>query len=160
MIQKIEGVVRHYDWGRTDKANLTFLFSKKDWKEDKYAELWMGSHPSAPSKIGDRTLLEELELRHEKPLSYLFKILSIQKCLSIQAHPNKKQAEELHAKSPGLYPDPNDKPEMFLTLTNFKCLMGFVSDEEVKALVGREPFNGFKSDNVRDALQEILLLSQ
>lgn len=61
-------------------------------------------------------------------------------------------------KFPNLYPDPNDKPEMFLTLTNFKCLMGFVTDEEVQLLVGKEPFGDFKAQNVREALQEVLLL--
>ncbi len=47
---------------------------------------------------------------------------------------------------------------MFLTLTNFKCLMGFVGDEEVKQLIAQEPFTDFKSQNVKDALQEVLLL--
>lgn len=37
-------------------------------------------------------------------LPFLFKVLSIRKALSIQAHPNKKLAEELHARDPGNYP--------------------------------------------------------
>ena len=36
--------------------------------------------------------------RFEQRLPFLFKVLSINKALSIQAHPNKKLAEQLHAK--------------------------------------------------------------
>ena len=34
------------------------------------------------------------------------------KALSIQAHPNKKLAEALHALRPSIYKDDNHKPEM------------------------------------------------
>jgi len=37
-------------------------------------------------------------------LPFLFKVLSINKALSIQAHPNKKLAEKLHSKDPKNYP--------------------------------------------------------
>ena len=36
-------------------------------------------------------------------LPFLFKILAIRKALSIQAHPDKKLAERLHAERPDLY---------------------------------------------------------
>jgi len=36
-------------------------------------------------------------------LPFLFKVLSIEKALSIQAHPNKKKAADLHAKQPDVY---------------------------------------------------------
>ena len=36
-------------------------------------------------------------------LPFLFKILSIGKALSIQAHPDKKKAEEFHKRLPGIY---------------------------------------------------------
>ena len=107
--------------------------------EDKpYAELWMGTHPSNPSKDVEtqRTLLDlvqdnqalmstEISKRYDEKLPFLFKVLSIRKALSIQAHPNKKLAEQLHAKDPKNYPDDNHKPEMTIAVTPFDGLCGF-----------------------------------
>ena len=77
----------------------------------------MGTHPSLPSKDVEtqRTLLDmvqdnqalmsqEISQRYGQKLPFLFKVLSIRKALSIQAHPNKKLAEQLHAKDPKNYP--------------------------------------------------------
>ena len=77
----------------------------------------MGTHPSLPSKDleSQRTLLElvqenqallskDIAERYENKLPFLFKVLSINKALSIQAHPNKKLAEQLHARDPKNYP--------------------------------------------------------
>jgi mannose-6-phosphate isomerase len=55
----------------------------------------------------------------------LFKVLSIGKPLSIQAHPDKVLAERLHATWPQHYPDDNHKPEMAIALTPFEALCGF-----------------------------------
>lgn len=46
----------------------------------------------------------EITRRYGGKLPFLFKVLSIRKALSIQAHPNKKLAEQLHAKDPKNYP--------------------------------------------------------
>lgn len=46
----------------------------------------------------------EITERYGGKLPFLFKVLSIRKALSIQAHPNKKLAEQLHAKDPRNYP--------------------------------------------------------
>jgi mannose-6-phosphate isomerase len=77
----------------------------------------MGTHPSLPSKDLEtqRTLLDlvqdnqallskDIAERYGNRLPFLFKVLSINKALSIQAHPNKKLAEQLHAKDPKNYP--------------------------------------------------------
>lgn len=56
---------------------------------------------------------------HLEPLQYLFKVLSVNKCLSIQIHPNKTQAVALKKKEPEIYSDDNDKPESFYTLSEF-----------------------------------------
>lgn len=77
----------------------------------------MGTHPSLPSKDLEtqRSLLElvkdnqqllgsTVSQRFGDKLPFLFKVLSIGKALSIQAHPNKKLAEQLHAKDPKNYP--------------------------------------------------------
>lgn len=77
----------------------------------------MGTHPSLPSKDLEtgRTLLDLVQdnqaflsqaiaERYENRLPFLFKVLSINKALSIQAHPNKKLAEQLHARDSKNYP--------------------------------------------------------
>lgn len=77
----------------------------------------MGTHPSLPSRDVEtqRTLLDlvqdnqallsmDISERYGGKLPFLFKVLSIRKALSIQAHPNKKLAEQLHARDPTNYP--------------------------------------------------------
>lgn len=101
-------------------------------------QLWMGTHPSNPSKDVDtgRSLLDLIDVnegllsstvkaRYGSKLPFLFKVLSINKALSIQAHPNKKLAEQLHARDPKNYPDDNHKPEMTIAVTEFEGLCGF-----------------------------------
>jgi mannose-6-phosphate isomerase len=55
-------------------------------------------------------------------LPFLFKVLSVQKALSIQAHPDVALARRLHATKPDLYKDANHKPEMAIALTQFEAL--------------------------------------
>lgn len=101
-------------------------------------QLWMGTHPSNPSKdlATGRTLLDlfaenkvllskTVSAKYGDRLPFLFKVLSINKALSIQAHPNKKLAEQLHARDPANYPDDNHKPEMVIAITPFEGLCGF-----------------------------------
>ena len=52
------------------------------------------------------------------------------KALSIQAHPDKKLAEALHALRPSIYKeDDNHKPEMAIAITEFRVLYGFAGME-------------------------------
>ena len=77
----------------------------------------MGTHPSLPSKDLEtqRSLLDlvqdnqalmstEISKKYGGKLPFLFKVLSIRKALSIQAHPNKQLAEKLHSNNPKNYP--------------------------------------------------------
>lgn len=121
----------------------------------------MGTHPSLPSKDLEtgRSLLDlvsdnqalmstEISKKYNNKLPFLFKVLSIHKALSIQAHPNKKLAGELHAKDPKNYPDDNHKPEMAIAITHFESLCGFRPLKEIvhflktipplRALVGED----------------------
>ena len=45
--------------------------------------------------------------------------------MSIQAHPNKKLAEQLHKSNAKEYKDDNHKPEMTIAVTPFEGLCGF-----------------------------------
>lgn len=104
----------------------------------------MGTHPNNPSYevetkrslvdlIQDNQMLigPEVAKRYNEKLPYLFKVLSIQKALSIQAHPNKKLAQQLHAKNPKEYKDDNHKPEMTIAITPFEGMCGFRPLKEV-----------------------------
>lgn len=90
-------------------------------------------------------------------------MLSVQKALSIQVHPNKSQAEFLHKQFPDVYKDDNHKPELAIALTTFLALCGFreyqeiaayldaiaplkslIGEENAKALSGPEPADGLK----------------
>lgn len=78
----------------------------------------MGTHPSSPSRLPDGTTLashlaenpsligdEIVTTFHAEDgnIPFLFKILAIEKALSIQTHPDKQTAEKLHAEQPDVY---------------------------------------------------------
>ena len=141
----------------------------------------MGTHPSNPSKhVGTGHSLIDLLAQNQALLSasiakkygdrlpFLFKVLSINKALSIQAHPNKTLAEQLHARDPKNYPDDNHKPEMAIAITPFEGLCGFRPLDEIahfldalpplRALVGEDAARAFtnvvRSDGVDVAAQK------
>ncbi|KAH6784634.1 Mannose-6-phosphate isomerase [Perilla frutescens var. hirtella] len=87
-----------------------------------------------PSVLGDKVLQ-----KWGPSLPFLFKVLSVEKALSIQAHPDKDLAAILHKEQPGMYKDGNHKPEMALALTEFEALCGFVDLEELKTVVHYVP---------------------
>ena len=130
-IYKLVCASQNYDWGKPANSSLVAeALRENDISVDNsksYAEYWMGTHPNGPSKIiknGKEILLSE-EINGQ--LSYLFKILSINKPLSIQMHPDKPFAEILHKTLPKFYKDDNHKPELFIALSDFELLFGFVS---------------------------------
>lgn len=120
--------------------------------------LYKGTHSNCPSEIkladGKRQLLSEY-LKHKGieclgdpnrvnvffgdelsvgDLPFLFKVLSINQALSIQAHPNKQHARQLHARDPKNYPDANHKPEMLVAISDgFEALCGFRPAGEIAA---------------------------
>ena len=79
----------------------------------------MGTHPKSPSLVlNSRQVLSEHLASHPEligksviakfnagngNLPFLFKVLSIEKALSIQTHPDKKTAEILHTEYPDIY---------------------------------------------------------
>jgi mannose-6-phosphate isomerase len=135
--------VQKYEWGKIGLDSAVASLAKDGYPDfdldpaAPYAELWMGTHPNGPSKLKcGKSLKDYLD---EKPealgaptrqafgdqLPFLFKVLSVNKALSIQAHPDKKLAEQLHAQRPDLYKDDNHKPEMLIALTDFEALCDF-----------------------------------
>ncbi|XP_024398750.1 mannose-6-phosphate isomerase 2 [Physcomitrium patens] len=158
MTLRLECAVQHYDWGRIGAASevgrLHALAVGSPAEDTPYAELWMGTHKSGPSWVvsdNSPVLLKEWLDTHSEALGdkvaerwqgelpFLFKVLSVAKALSIQAHPDKKLAQALHESQPHIYKDPNHKPEMALALTPFEALCGFVTSEELKEAVETVP---------------------
>ncbi|KAF8478284.1 mannose-6-phosphate isomerase [Gautieria morchelliformis] len=97
-----------YDWGKVGRASKAAQYAASGVpgftldERKPYAELWMGTHPMLPSHLlgTQETLSDHLALvgsaiagcfpearMGNRP--FLFKILAIQKALSIQAHPDK-----------------------------------------------------------------------
>jgi mannose-6-phosphate isomerase len=158
---RISGAYQNYDWGKrglssqvAQLASATDVAGKAvDVDEGKpYAELWMGTHPSGPSHVyptsdllkktvdaqGKELLGDKIDATYHD-LPYLFKVLSIAKALSIQAHPDKTLAKELHKNFPQHYKDDNHKPEMAIALTDFEAFCGFKPLEEIAACLEKVP---------------------
>ena len=81
--------------------------------------------------------------RFPEGLPFLFKVLAAAQPLSIQAHPNRRQAQEGYAceNSAGIpidafernYRDKNHKPEIICALTSFTAMCGFKEPAEVES---------------------------
>jgi len=156
----LKGSVQTYAWGKLGQSSaVADLASNAETgltidPNTPYAELWMGTHAKGPcllassgeslsslisekpSYVGDAVLAA-----FPKPgqLPFLFKVLSVNKALSIQAHPNKTLAEQLHSLRPEHYPDANHKPEMAIALTKFEGLCGFRPKEEIVNFMKKVP---------------------
>jgi len=141
-IYKLLSQIKHYEWG---SPSLLPQFLNLENKEGlPYAEMWMGTHSGAPSsvKCGEK-LVNLAEISGELP--FLFKLLAVEKPLSIQAHPDKEHAETgfqrenreeiamtSHRRN---YRDANHKPEIFCALSDFTLMAGFRKIEEIHASI-------------------------
>lgn len=166
--------VNQYEWGKVGRDSKAAKFALATAEASKfhldertpYAELWMGTHPSAPSKtLPEGTPLSDVldanqELcgptiaqAYSGRLPFLFKVLSIKKALSIQCHPTKELAKKLHSEDPENYKDDNHKPEMAIAITPFEGFCGFRPIKEIVSflqnlemladLLGRDNVEGF-----------------
>uniref|UniRef100_A0A7N5JUN1 Mannose-6-phosphate isomerase n=1 Tax=Ailuropoda melanoleuca TaxID=9646 RepID=A0A7N5JUN1_AILME len=166
--------VQHYAWGKMgSNSEVARLLASSDPQarisEDKpYAELWMGSHPRGDAKILDNRISQKtlgqwisenqdclgskVKDTFNGKLPFLFKVLSVETALSIQAHPDKELAEKLHLQAPQHYPDANHKPEMAIALTSFQGLCGFRPIEEIVMFLTTAAGN-----NMEDICGELLL---
>ncbi|CAH00771.1 mannose-6-phosphate isomerase PMI40 [Kluyveromyces lactis] len=158
---RLDAGFQQYDWGKIGSSSAVAQFaahsdpSVKIDEQKPYAELWMGTHHKVPSYNHDtkeslRDLIEADpvgmlgqgnvdKFGSMKELPFLFKVLSIKKVLSIQAHPDKALAKVLHFNDPANYPDDNHKPEMALAVTDFEGFCGFKPLEEIADELQRIP---------------------
>nr|SOH55398.1 mannose 6 phosphate isomerase [Trichomonas tenax] len=128
----------NYDWGKVGQSSFVYQLLENSGKTDldstkPFAELWIGDHDKAPSLLDNGKRLKDDERFGE--INYLFKVLSVNKPLSIQVHPPKEQAVELHKIDPLNYPDENDKPEMAVAITKLSLLYGFRSFQQIKQFI-------------------------
>ena len=147
-IKKIIGTVKDYDWGNKDF--IPSLIGGYTGKPQ--AELWFGTHRLGESTLEDGSLLSEL-IKEDRSylgadydafsgeLPILLKILAIEKPLSLQCHPTRKQAEEGWRNEEARrergeecnYQDPNPKAEVIAALSPITALCGFRDIEVVNA---------------------------
>ncbi|KYN01077.1 Mannose-6-phosphate isomerase [Cyphomyrmex costatus] len=105
---ELKCTVQTYAWGKLGMNSIVASLIKSanaDFVVDEqktYAELWMGTHENGPSYLKDtdiplhKYIQENTEALGNNVaqtfcsnLPFLFKVLSINKALSIQVHPNK-----------------------------------------------------------------------
>ncbi|MEU5156608.1 mannose-6-phosphate isomerase, class I [Glycomyces sp. NPDC021274] len=143
-MQGLYGVIRNYAWGsQVDIAQLQGREVPADLPE---AEEWLGAHHSAPSTLHDGRPLDDAIAsapaamlgprvldRFGPKLPFLMKLLAAGKPLSLQAHPNLRQANSGHQREMRIgidaayrnYVDDNHKPELLVALTEFRAMCGF-----------------------------------
>lgn len=144
-MELLDNPIRPYAWG--SRTSIADLLGKPVPAPHPEAEMWLGSHPGDPSKIGDKSLLDVVSSdpdgqlgpavahKWDGRLPFLLKVLAAEEPLSLQAHPSAAQAAEGYAReeAQGIprdapnrnYPDPTPKPEMLCAITEFHALAGF-----------------------------------
>jgi mannose-6-phosphate isomerase len=143
-VERLDNPIQRYAWG-SPTAIPSLLGKAPDGSPQ--AELWLGAHPSAPSRVGgipletviarapERLLGAASVARFGPRLPFLLKVLAAAQPLSLQAHPSLAQARAGFAKEEAAgipraaphrnYRDENHKPEIICALTDFHALCGF-----------------------------------
>lgn len=149
--------IREYDWGST---RALAILQGREASGRPEAELWMGAHPTAPSRLrqpdGSEVSLaaaiqadpvavlgRECTERFGARLPFLLKVLAVERALSIQVHPSSAQAaagftREQAAGVPQAersYVDPYAKPEMLMPVTEFATMTGLRRRDQVIQLL-------------------------
>lgn len=154
----LDNVIQRYAWG--SHTALADLMGRPAPSPTPEAELWMGAHPGAPSRVRrggaeaslldvlraapERELGERLTRRFGAELPFLLKVLAAGTPLSLQTHPSLAQAREGFARenAQGVplgaphrnYKDAHHKPELLCALTPFDALCGFRRADETLEL--------------------------
>ena len=145
---RLRNGIKNYAWG--SRTALNTLFGVPNPDEQPQAEMWMGAHPAGCSEIetgsDSVSLLDAIAQSPESVLGaramdrfgqlpYLLKILAAETALSIQVHPDKRQAEEGYAQQGNRvgedYNDANHKPELVYAITPFMAMNGFRPFQEI-----------------------------
>lgn len=178
---KLINYIQHYEWGTMGKEAFIPRLMGFEGKEKPYAELWIGSHAKLSSDIlidGKSYKLKDIVEKYPNEIlgksvvekfgnkvPFLLKVLSANQALSIQAHPNKLQAVELHKNDPKNYPDDNHKPEIAISLDFLSALVGFRPLNEIEKnldeiselsnFIGEEAVTKFHKNKSKSGLKEL-----
>jgi len=176
-ISPLDNPILHYAWGSA--TAIPELLSRPNPSLTPWAEMWMGAHPKAPSRVLGRAgveLLSDLVRRSPEAVlgrtvcdrfggrfPFLFKVLAASGPLSIQAHPGPIQAQEGFDRENRMkipldaphrnYRDPNPKPECICALSTFHGLCGFRPPAEMAATLS------LAVQSPQEAVQEIATLA-
>ena len=162
VLMRVVPRVQHYAWG--DTRFIPELLGRSHREATPHAELWMGAHPLLPSSVVvggvERDLPGVLDASGREVLGagvaslygtlpYLIKIIAAARPLSIQAHPDARQAAEGFAREDAAgvplddparnYKDPRHKPELVVALTEFFVLCGFRPFDEITEVLAAYP---------------------
>jgi len=166
----LKNTIQEYAWG--SYTAIPELLGNDSPANTPQAELWMGAHPKAPSKVkcngkwqsllelidknSQDILGEKVAPKFKYRLPYLFKVLAAAKPLSIQAHPSTGQAREGFERENRLkipldapdrnYKDDNHKPECICALTPFRALNGFRKISDIIFFMDKICPPGLKKD--------------
>jgi mannose-6-phosphate isomerase len=160
-VRRMENPVMAYAWG--SRHAIAALQGRPPAAATE-AELWMGAHPAAPSRLeaSGRSPVRDLDAviaadpvgvlgkdcvdRFGARLPFLLKVLAAEQPLSLQVHPDDEQARRGYAAEDAAgvdraapdrwYRDPFAKPEMLVALTDFEVLAGFRVADEAAARLG------------------------
>lgn len=158
MVDRLECTVMPYAWG--SRSAIAELLGKPSPAPGPEAELWMGAHPLASSRLSragapsslldaitqapDRELGDASSSAFGARLPFLLKVLAADTPLSLQAHPTAQQARAgfddedrrgiARDAATRNYKDPAHKPELLCALTPFDALCGFRSAARTVAL--------------------------
>lgn len=147
-VYPLDNTIRDYAWGSADVIPELLGIPRTGAP---MAELWLGAHPSASSRVVGEpdgpTLADRIAAdphrhlgdgvigRFGASLPFLLKVLAAQRNLSLQAHPSLEQARQGYAREDAAgvalddparnYRDANHKPEQVCALTEFAGLCGF-----------------------------------
>ncbi|MCJ8502016.1 mannose-6-phosphate isomerase, class I [Desulfatitalea alkaliphila] len=119
---EMENPIQPYAWG--SRTAIARLLGQPVPADQPQAELWMGAHPKAPSRVWypdhrqrpdglmrldqllrqdpDALLGKAVSERFGERLPFLFKVLAVEQPLSIQAHPDRTTAEKGFARENAL----------------------------------------------------------
>ncbi|PYH93541.1 mannose-6-phosphate isomerase, class I [Aspergillus ellipticus CBS 707.79] len=149
-------------WGKTGTDSLAGVLGSKTPgnleldESQPYSEMWMGTYPTVPSRVlSTDELLSDYLKKHPEVVGpsalnkwgpevpFLPKILSFNKALPLQVHPDKALAEKLHQTDPGKFGDSNHKPEIAIALSNFELFAGFKPLLDMEQLMKLAPLQHF-----------------
>jgi len=167
---RLENPIQNYAWG--SHSAISRLLRGTAPSEKPEAELWLGAHPKAPSRVlpsgeslatlierePDRLLGANLTARYGARLPFLLKVLAAESPLSLQAHPTLEQARAGFdaEEAAGIpldapernYKDRSHKPELLCAVTPFTALCGFRAIADTRELLStlRSPRLGYVSE--------------